>query len=121
MNYDTFETLLIIVGNDERRESSEDDKWKRIGSLKKKAINASCKLRHSLKKKRSSKSSGSRSNSLSIEDVRQVEELNAVDAFRQTLLLDNLLPSIHDDYHMLLRLHTIMLYLLCMFKHVHEN
>lgn len=93
----------LLLGNDERRESSEDDKWKRIGSLKKKAINASCKLRHSLKKKRSSKSSGSRSNSLSIEDVRQVEELNAVDAFRQTLLLDNLLPSIHDDYHMLLR------------------
>ncbi|WJX35964.1 proteasome endopeptidase complex [Trifolium repens] len=94
-------------GNDERRENSlnsEDDKWKRIGSLKKKAINASTKLRHSLTKKRSSKSGGgSRSNSLSIEDVRQVEELHAVDAFRQALILDNLLPPIHDDYHMLLR------------------
>ncbi|CAJ2643039.1 unnamed protein product [Trifolium pratense] len=91
-----------LLCNDERRENSEDDKWKKIGSLKKKAINASSKLRHSLTKKRSSKS-GSRSNSLSIEDVRQVEELQAVDAFRQSLILDNLLPPIHDDYHMLLR------------------
>jgi hypothetical protein len=103
-----------LLGNDERRENSlnsEDDKWKRIGSLKKKAINASTKLRHSLTKKRSSKSGGgSRSNSLSIEDVRQVEELHAVDAFRQALILDNLLPPIHDDYHMLLRLHTFIHY-----------
>jgi hypothetical protein len=100
-----------LLGNDERRENSEDDKWKKIGSLKKKAINASTKLRHSLTKKRSSKSGGgSRSNSLSIEDVRQVEELHAVDAFRQALILDNLLPPIHDDYHMLLRLHTFIHY-----------
>jgi len=97
-------------GNDERKErksdfeNSEDDRKTRIGSLKKKAINASSKFRHSLRKKSSRRKSGaSRSKSVSIEDVRDVKELQAVEAFRQTLLSDNLLPPRHDDYHMLLR------------------
>lgn len=94
-------------GHDERKErksdfeNSEDDKRTRIGSLKKKAINASSKFRHSLKRKR--RKSGLRSNSVSIEDVRDVEELQAVDSFRQALILEELLPARHDDYHMLLR------------------
>ncbi|KAG8058051.1 hypothetical protein GUJ93_ZPchr0002g26094 [Zizania palustris] len=94
--------------NEDRRdhksdiENSEDDKRTRMGSLKKKAIDAIPKIRHSLKKKNRRKS-GSRVLSVSIEDVRDLEELQAVEAFRQALLLDELLPAKHDDYHMLLR------------------
>ncbi|KAL6502558.1 Phosphatidylinositol/phosphatidylcholine transfer protein sfh6 [Orobanche hederae] len=95
-------------GNDERRErrsdfeNSEDERRTRIGTLKKKALNASSKFKHSLKKKNRRKSDG-RVSSVSIEDIRDAEELQAVESFRQAMISEELLPEKFDDYHIMLR------------------
>lgn len=84
----------------EKIDIEEDERKTRLGSLKKKAINASNKFRNSLTKKGRR---NSRVMSVVVEDEHDAEELKAVDAFRQILILEELLPSKHDDYHMMLR------------------
>ncbi|KAK3010679.1 hypothetical protein RJ639_011282 [Escallonia herrerae] len=41
--------------------------------------------------------------SVEMEDVHDAEEIKAVDALRQALILEELLPSKHDDCHIMLR------------------
>ncbi|KAI3466370.1 hypothetical protein Pfo_023033 [Paulownia fortunei] len=84
-------------------ENSEDERRRsKIGSLKKKAINASNKFTHSLKR-RGKRKVDFRVPSISIEDVRDPREESAVCDLRQKLLDRDLLPIKHDDYHTLLR------------------
>ena len=92
-------------------ENSEDERRRsKIGSLKKKAINASNKFTHSLKK-RGKRKIDYRVPSVSIEDVRDAKEESAVQELRQMLLDRDLLPPRHDDYYTLLRL--VKLSILC--------
>uniref|UniRef100_A0A2N9J9W0 CRAL-TRIO domain-containing protein n=1 Tax=Fagus sylvatica TaxID=28930 RepID=A0A2N9J9W0_FAGSY len=101
--------LEVLGAHDEIRErksdfeNSEDERRRsKIGNLKKKAISASNKFTHSLKK-RGKRKIDYRVPPVSIEDVRDAKEESAVCELRQKLLDRGLLPHRHDDYHTLLR------------------
>ncbi|KAE9598364.1 putative CRAL-TRIO lipid binding domain, CRAL/TRIO domain-containing protein [Lupinus albus] len=84
-------------------ENSEDERRRfKIGTLKKKAMNASSRLTHSLKK-RGKKKIDYRVPAVSIEDVRDASEETAVHELREKLIERGSLPPRHDDYHTLLR------------------
>lgn len=85
-------------------ENSEDERRRLSigGSLKKKALNASSKLTHSLKK-RGKRKVEHRASSFTIEDVRDEEEERSVFTFQEDLLSRNLLSDKLNDYHILLR------------------
>ncbi|KAL2473160.1 Phosphatidylinositol/phosphatidylcholine transfer protein SFH13 [Forsythia ovata] len=84
-------------------ENLEDERQRsKIETLKKKAINASNRFTHSLKK-RGKRKIDYRFPSVSIEDVHDAKEESDVYDLRQKLLDRDLLPVRQDDYHTLLR------------------
>ncbi|CAM8948665.1 unnamed protein product [Rhodiola kirilowii] len=84
-------------------ENSDDEKRKsKMGNLRKKAVNASTKFTHSLKK-RGKRKVDYRVPRVSIEDVRDAKEESAVKELSQRLLAMGLLPVKHGNYHTLLR------------------
>uniref|UniRef100_A0A8I6Y6S2 CRAL/TRIO N-terminal domain-containing protein n=1 Tax=Hordeum vulgare subsp. vulgare TaxID=112509 RepID=A0A8I6Y6S2_HORVV len=104
---ESTEGLFLFDERKDRRsdvENSEDERRRLSigGSLKKKALNASSKLTHSLKK-RGKRKVEHRASSFTIEDVRDEEEERAVFTFQQELLSKNLLCDKQNYYHMLLR------------------
>ncbi|KQK01550.1 phosphatidylinositol/phosphatidylcholine transfer protein SFH13 isoform X2 [Brachypodium distachyon] len=108
MSESNIDGIEISVSNDDRRdradaENSEDEpRHRRMRSLRKKALHASTRLTHSLKK-RGKRKVDCRVPHIAIEDVRDAEEEQAVSSFREVLFARNLLPERHDDYHMMLR------------------
>lgn len=98
------------IASEEKREkksvmNSEDERRRaKIGhvSLKKRA-HGSSRPTHSMKKKGKKKVVFMSSSSVTIEDIRDSEEVKAVYAFRQELINKDLLPERHDDYHTILR------------------
>jgi hypothetical protein len=100
--------ILLVPETDKGKskdyiEVSEDEKITRTRSrsLKKKAIKASNKLTHSLRKR--GKRVADQYAPIVIEDVRDEEEEKAVNVFRKALVSLDLLPPRHDDYHTMLR------------------
>lgn len=82
-------------------ENHEDEKKCKRNSFMHKAISASKRFKTSFIKKGRR---NSRVMCVVVEDVHDAEEIKAVDALRQALISEELLPSNHDDYHMMLRL-----------------
>ncbi|KAK3025012.1 hypothetical protein RJ639_044621, partial [Escallonia herrerae] len=95
-----FSRCALTVHDGLDVEHYDDEKKTKIGSLKKAAVSASNRFRHSFTKRGKRTS---RVMSVEMEDVHDAEEIQAVDALRQALILEELLPSKHDDYHMMLR------------------
>ncbi|KAI3450862.1 hypothetical protein Pfo_007527 [Paulownia fortunei] len=99
----------VLVHEDERGKRSdheiisEDEKRRRrMRSLRRKAMNGSTRITHTLRK-HSRRVVHCQFASISMEEFLDEEEQKAVNAFHQVLIERDLLPARHEDYHTMLR------------------
>jgi hypothetical protein len=84
--------------NDENKEcksdedNSEGERKAKRASFKKRAVTAGNKFRHSLRRRRKTRSEN---HAFPVEDVRDAQELETVERFRRCLLADGLLSERH--------------------------
>ncbi|XP_074304543.1 phosphatidylinositol/phosphatidylcholine transfer protein SFH9 [Silene latifolia] len=92
------------LGRKSEVEVSEDEPLRRtrIRSLKKKAVKASTKIAHGLRK-RGKRIADCKFAAIAVEDVRDEKEEEAVNVLRRILVDRDLLPLHLDDYHTMLR------------------
>ncbi|XP_062021634.1 phosphatidylinositol/phosphatidylcholine transfer protein SFH9 [Rosa rugosa] len=93
---DKSRTFDIETSEDERRRT-------RSRSLKRRTANASTRLTNTLRRRSSKRVTNCRYALISVDDVRDAEEEEAVIAFREALVARNMLPVNYDDYHTMLR------------------
>lgn len=92
----------LETSEDEKQQQQQQQRRKKVRSLRKKAMSASTKLTHTLRK-RGKRVADCRYAAITINDVRDAKEEEAVNGFRHVLISKDLLPPRHDDYHTLLR------------------
>lgn len=83
-------------------ETSDEGQKSGARSLRRKATTNSTRLSYGLRS-RHRRAADYRFDSIFTEHVRDANEEEAVNSFRQALLAINLLPASHDDYHTMLR------------------
>ncbi|KAK9757169.1 hypothetical protein RND81_01G145200 [Saponaria officinalis] len=101
--------IMLAHEEDKLGRRSEIEVWEdepvrrtRIRSLKKKAVNASTKIAHGLRK-RGKRIADCKFAAIAVEDVRDEKEEEAVNVLRRILVERDLLPLHLDDYHTMLR------------------
>ena len=95
---------VVLYHEDEKSrnfdiENSEDERRRsRSRSLKKRTANASMRLTNTLRRRSSKRVANCRYALISVDDVRDAEEEEAVIVFREALVARNMLPVHFDDY-----------------------
>lgn len=102
VNRCTHSELTVSVNNTDCESPRGSGSKAKFGAIR--AIIGTSKLRNSLKRRRGGGFHRSKNLSLPIEDIRDAKDQQAVEELRRELIIRNLLPDLHDDYHVLLRL-----------------